>query len=436
MGKRSRRRSQDDPAPAAAERPADDAGGPAEPAAANDGDAAPDERPAGAAAGQRPLPDPTGRGAWILLETYRWVVQHGEAPGAETWDDLPDFPHSAEVEDLFGSWEHLWDAAGLYDAPYFKALEEADAEHAELDERRGATEREAARLRAEAERREAQMRELRRQAERAREKADAERAQLQAERARADAAQRRAETAERRVAEAERRATDGDGGDGSVTGEVPAEWLADHEAALAARDQAERHAEALAEQLDDALGELEDRDRALAELRRALGEGEDDGSGAGGDAGAQEPPATVLEAVERAAEHCPHLRFAPRAFESAAESPFSRPQLILENLLRLDELAAAYLRGDLGERLADVAFRMRLAWRGGISERTRTRYGREYDFAYDGHAFQLGPHVRIGSGSGAGSIARIYLALHPGDDDLERAVIVGHVGRHLPDSTT
>jgi len=104
--------------------------------------------------------------------------------------------------------------------------------------------------------------------------------------------------------------------------------------------------------------------------------------------------------------------------------------------VRLDELAAAYLQGDLGERLADVAFRMRLAWRGGISERTRTRYGREYDFAYDGRTFQLGPHVRIGSGAGAGAIARIYVYLHPGDEQLERCVIVGHVGRHLPDSTT
>jgi hypothetical protein len=44
--------------------------------------------------------------------------------------------------------------------------------------------------------------------------------------------------------------------------------------------------------------------------------------------------------------------------------------------------------------------------------------------------------VRIGSGQGAGAIARIYLALHPGDAELPRSVIVGHVGRHLPDSTT
>src|SRR5919198_4790500 len=189
-------------------------------------------------AAPRPLPDATGRAAWILLETYRWVVQHAEAPGPEHWDDLPDFPSSAEVEELFGSWEHLWDAAGLYDAPYFKALEDADVEHEQLAERRDATEREAARLRAEADRREAQMRELRRQAERSREKADAERAQLQEARARADAAERRAETAEHRAAEAERRAADG-GGDGA-TGEIPSDWLAEHEAAPAPPGPARR----------------------------------------------------------------------------------------------------------------------------------------------------------------------------------------------------
>jgi hypothetical protein len=75
-------------------------------------------------------------------------------------------------------------------------------------------------------------------------------------------------------------------------------------------------------------------------------------------------------------------------------------------------------------------------WRGGISERTRTRYGKEYSFTYEGRTWELGPHLRIGSGQGAGAIARIYLVLHPGDADLPRSVIVGHVGRHLPDSTT
>jgi hypothetical protein len=144
----------------------------------------------------------------------------------------------------------------------------------------------------------------------------------------------------------------------------------------------------------------------------------------------------VLEAVELARERCPHLVFAPRARESAADSPFGRPGLILENLERLDQLAERYLEGDIGGKVSELAFSLGLNWRGGISERTRTRHGKEYSFTYEGRAFELGPHVRIGSGQGAGSIARIYLALHPGDAELPRSVIVGHVGRHLPDSTT
>ena len=128
--------------------------------------------------------------------------------------------------------------------------------------------------------------------------------------------------------------------------------------------------------------------------------------------------------------------FAPRALESAADSPFGRPGLILENLERLDELAARYLEGDIGGKVSELAFSLGLNWRGGISERTRTRHGKEYSFTYEGRTFELGPHVRIGSGQGAGAIARIYLALHPGDAELPRSVIVGHVGRHLPDSTT
>src|SRR5437764_9185806 len=253
MGKRSRRRTPDDPAPA--ESP--DAGPPQEDADSPDGAAAPAapggespaERPA---ASEAPLPDPTGRAAWILLETYRWVVQRAEAPGPEAWDDLPDFPSSREVEELFGSWEQLWDAAGLYDAPYFRALEDADAEHADLAERRDATAREAARLRTEAERREAQMRELRRQAEAAREKADRERGDLQAERARGDAAERRAEEAERRAAAAERRAADGGDTDPA---EVPPQWLAEHQAPPAPRAQAESPREALGRPVGPAPGQ-------------------------------------------------------------------------------------------------------------------------------------------------------------------------------------
>ncbi len=376
--------------------------------------------------------DPDGKAAWILLETYRWTVLHGEAPYDKVWDNREGYPSTRDVVAAFGSWENLWELAGLYDSYHLRALDAADDEYEQVLEERKAlredrqkAQREASRARKEAERLEDRLREMRRQVERAKDKAEGATDALAAERTRAERAERRAEDAEHAAAERPAAAAEP---------AAPAEEDGREVELLEELEGAERFADALTDQLHEAHDRIAEREREIGELRRALGrvgaEGEEP-------AGAAAPePATVLEAVELARERCPHLVFAPRALESAADSPFGRPGLILENLERLDQLAERYLEGDIGGKVSELAFRLGLNWRGGISERTRTRHGKEYSFTYEGRGFELGPHVRIGSGQGAGSIARIYLALHPGDAELPRSVIVGHVGRHLPDSTT
>jgi hypothetical protein len=140
----------------------------------------------------------------------------------------------------------------------------------------------------------------------------------------------------------------------------------------------------------------------------------------------------VQEAVHRAAEEARALRFAPRAFESAADSPFTRPELVLDALRRLDALAQRYADPEgLGTSVADAAAQEGITqWRPGISELARTRFGEHYRFSFDGEERTLGPHVALGSGSGAGFVARIYLWAEDGE------MVVGHVGRHLPDTTT
>lgn len=147
-------------------------------------------------------------------------------------------------------------------------------------------------------------------------------------------------------------------------------------------------------------------------------------------------PKTVLEAVRLAADRCQHLRFADAAFESAEDSPFRRPQVVLDTLLALDAVSAEYERGDTGRSMQDAAESLGLRWASSLSELTLKRYSRHYVFRFEGQEFSMGPHVALGSGSGAGKIARIYLAAHGGDDQIRRGLIVGHVGRHLPDSTT
>jgi predicted nucleic acid-binding Zn-ribbon protein len=372
--------------------------------------------------------DASGRAAWILLETYRWTVLYGEAPYDEVWDRREGYPSTRDVVEVFGGWEDLWELTGLYDSYYLRAVDAADedyekflAERADLRAQRQATQRELGKARQERESLDDRLREMRRQVDRAKEKASAATDALASERARAERAERRAEAAEREVR-------------APAPAPSPAPAPDDRVAELRQEvEGAERFADALTDQLQAAHDRLAERDREIAELRRALGRVDEE---LGPARDAEPEPADVLEAVRRAADRLPNLVFAPRAFESADDSPFARPSLIMENLERLDQLAARYLEGDMGEKVSDLAFRLGMNWRGGISERTRTRYGKDYSFPYEGRTWELGPHLRIGSGQGAGAIARVYLTLHPGDDELPRAVIVGHVGRHLPDSTT
>jgi hypothetical protein len=375
----------------------------------------------------RKAPHPVGEGAWILSEAYRWTVIHGRPPEPEDWDPLPGMPTSEAVRAVFGDWDGLWEEAGFADAAYLRDREEGAA--ASKDARKAETEarRERKRLADEAARSEQKLREMRRQVELSKDKSAEAAGEL-------SAARGRAERAEARVAELEAALT--------AEGAAAPPPAADPAEAEALRDRlasAEANAESLGATLDSAMAELDAREEELAAVRRALhvtGSGEEEEGSADETPAGLPEPSSVAEAVSLAASSCPHLVFAPRAFESAEDSPFGRPALILENLQRLDALAALYLEGDIGERLSDVAFRHRLAWRGGVSDTTRQRHAADYTVSLDGRQFPLGPHVRIGSGKGAGDVARIYLSLHPGDAETPRAVIVGHVGRHLPDSTT
>ncbi|MCW3039395.1 MAG: hypothetical protein JWM31_1300, partial [Solirubrobacterales bacterium] len=148
-------------------------------------------------------------------------------------------------------------------------------------------------------------------------------------------------------------------------------------------------------------------------------------------------PATVLEAVERAAAAATALRFTPDAFTSAQDSPYRRPAEILQTLNVLDELAALHADPDgFGRSLTQAATERGLTYKHDVSETARSRHPHEYSTTVDGERVDLGPHVALGSGSGAGFIARIYLHVADGSGAVPRGMYVGHVGRHLPDTTT
>jgi chromosome segregation ATPase len=149
---------------------------------------------------------------------------------------------------------------------------------------------------------------------------------------------------------------------------------------------------------------------------------------------------TVLEAVQEAQRRCKHLVFTERSLETAEDSPFWRPDMVLADLIKLDKVAEAYERPEgIGQPVGQYAQDLGLDWRSGVGEVWYGIHPNDYHFNHEGHTLRVAEHVRVANGSGAQRCARIYCAFHPGSDngdDLPRGVYVGPVGRKLPDSTT
>ena len=436
MGKRSRRRGEADEATTASldDGAAADAPAPTRDGAARDGDAA----AAAPSRGGAPAGDVRLRQAMdyveeadMLLALFRWTVLTGDLPRPEDWLAREDWPHPDAVGNVFGNWTKFLDYAGVKDAPPVLRKRSLDEREARLEGRARQLEREEKRAV-----------DLRRQLDVARRKRD-EADALRDEQARlVHGLANRLAAAEGRLEEAERRAAERrEAAERAVSalpaGEPTDEWLRAHEAALAELEQVRTHRDELLHNVETLEAEAERQRQAIAELSAALG-----GAGAEGEAlpaagGDDEEPTSVLEAVRIARETLSNLIFTESADESAADSPFRRPGEILDALRKLDRLAELYADpAGFGASLLQAAQELGLNWRTGVSELARNRWPNAYTITHDGHALELGPHVAIGSGSGAGFVARIYLHVDDGSGAVPRGLYVGHVGRHLPDTTT
>ena len=368
----------------------------------------------------------------LLLAYYRWTVLTGTTPLPEDWEGTEDWPHPDAANTLFGSWDGLVDSSRIEDGLLIELVDKALDAHAQLKARGEELDRRARGMDEDA----TKGAELRRQVELASQRRDElisraqeaegarDRALGESQRLRERAAALEAQLAEEQP-EAQAPPPDFD------------DWLQGFEQQLAAQAATEAARDELHARLEELATERERDRQTITELSRLLAAADTDTEGAPAEAQAEEPPATVLEAVERAAAEAGHLRFAPRAFETAADSPFRRPGLVLKTLRQLDELAAKFEAGDMGMSLSQAAAGLGITqYKQGVSALARTRYEKDYTFSYDGRELLVGPHVGLGSGSGAAFVARIYLHTHEGGDGLDRGLIVAVVGRHLPDTTT
>jgi hypothetical protein len=358
-----------------------------------------------------------------LLQLYRWIVLTGEIPRAQDWLKREQWPHPDYVIDVFGSWQKFLDHAGVTASPLLAQLREAEEQRRGFAAREKQLDKELGRVD-----------DLRRQVETARRAREAAQADRGEQLARAERAERALDGAQTRATQAEARLRERAE---TAAAEAPA---APDDRVTALEDELEAvraHREELLRQAEELRDAATQDARTISRLSAMLAEGGPGVAAAAEAAEDEAPPATVLEAVDRAASRASHLVFTDAARESAADSPYRRPAEILDALGKLDELARLHADPEgFGRSLVQAATELGLTYKQDVSELARGRKPHLYAVTHDGHRLQLGPHVALGSGSGAGFIARIYLHVADGGGDVPRGIYVGHVGRHLPDTTT
>lgn len=146
---------------------------------------------------------------------------------------------------------------------------------------------------------------------------------------------------------------------------------------------------------------------------------------------------TVLEALSASRAKSKNLIFLDSCEESAKESPFQRPYDIYRALTDLDEIVDDWTNnlkengsgGDLLGHIRRRGWGKRSSMH--ISDTSRGKFKSHYEFEYDGQRKLFEPHITIGSGD-PNSCASIHFIF---DQECSR-IVIGHVGKHLPNTKT
>lgn len=138
----------------------------------------------------------------------------------------------------------------------------------------------------------------------------------------------------------------------------------------------------------------------------------------------------VATAVRFAAGRFQHLRFLDSAYESAEKSNYRWPDRVFDAFEALDELAELRHRGSLGMDIERWLSERGIEYAAHLSPTTRSKYGQHYTFRVDGVDRVMEEHLVFGNDGDPDRCLRVHM-----EWDADAAVwLIGHVGRHLPNT--
>ncbi|HEY3546287.1 MAG TPA: hypothetical protein VGK17_09360 [Propionicimonas sp.] len=140
---------------------------------------------------------------------------------------------------------------------------------------------------------------------------------------------------------------------------------------------------------------------------------------------------TILEAFELVKrEACEHVVFLPECDESVtAFSSYASPRRFVEALTAVSDASEAWNDGTLGQGFgrffADRGYEFSKNNPAATARKTRSAYRRRYD----GNVVVMEPHLKVDQATSPDQCLRIYWYV----DEDSRKLVIGHIGRHLPD---
>ena len=139
---------------------------------------------------------------------------------------------------------------------------------------------------------------------------------------------------------------------------------------------------------------------------------------------------SMKEALRLAQQHCPQLVFHERAIESGENLEGPEPVSVLQDLVRLNEVARAWRAGEISGTSIGLACRqMGLDFAPRISDNARQKFEEDYVISWRGETVRAEAHLRRGR--------KVHLVrIHVYFDQDTQEVVVAYIGRHLRDKSS